>query len=66
MKDGVCWFGGGGGRRLDGLSGILGGGVIWLWCKWGMDWRRGCGKIRGWQGKVGQGKGRWRWLSAPR
>ena len=24
MKDGVCWFGGGGGRRLDGLSGILG------------------------------------------
>ena len=26
MKDGVCWFGGGGVRRLDGLSGILGGG----------------------------------------
>ena len=24
MEDGVCWFGGGGGRRLDGLSGILG------------------------------------------
>ena len=26
MKDGVCWFGGEGCRRLDGLSGILGGG----------------------------------------
>ena len=24
MEDGVCWFGGGGGGRLDGLSGILG------------------------------------------
>ena len=24
VADGVCWFGGGGGRRLDGLSGILG------------------------------------------
>ena len=24
MKDGVCWFGGEGGGRLDGLSGILG------------------------------------------
>ena len=26
MKGGVCWFGGGGDRRLDELSGILGGG----------------------------------------
>ena len=26
MKDGVCWFGGGGVGRLDGLSGMLGGG----------------------------------------
>ena len=26
MEDGECWFGGGGGGRLDGLSGILGGG----------------------------------------
>ena len=26
MKDGVCWFGRGRGGRLDGLSGILGGG----------------------------------------
>ena len=24
MKDGICWFGGEGGGRLDGLSGILG------------------------------------------
>ena len=26
MKDGECWFGGGVGWRLDGLSDILGGG----------------------------------------
>ena len=26
MKDRGCWFGGGGGGRLDGLNGILGGG----------------------------------------
>ena len=22
-------------------------GVVWLWCEWEKDWRRGCGKIRG-------------------
>ena len=47
MKGRGCWFGGGGGRWLDGLSGMLEGGVIWLWCEWEMDWRRGCGKIEG-------------------
>ena len=26
MKDRGCWFGGGGGRWLDGLSGMWGGG----------------------------------------
>ena len=33
------------------------GGVIWLWCKWGMDWRRGCGKIRGGRSRWARGRG---------
>ena len=66
MKDGVCWFGGGVGCRLGGLSEYWEGGVIWLWCEWERDWRRGCGEIRG--GRSGWVKewGRWCWLSSPR
>ena len=41
------------------------GGVIWLWCKWGMDWRRGCGKIRGGKSGCGARDEKWWWLGAP-
>ena len=33
------------------------GGVIWLWCEWEMDWRRGCGKIRGGRSRWVRGRG---------
>ena len=33
------------------------GGVVWLWCKWEKDWRRGCGKIRGGSSRCVKGRG---------
>ena len=39
--------------------------MIWLWCKWGMDWRRGCGKIRGGRSGCGARDEKWWWLGAP-
>ena len=31
--------------------------MIWLWCEWEKDWRRGCGKIRGGSSRCVKGRG---------
>ena len=52
MKDGVRWFGGGGGRRLDGLSGILGGKCDLVMVQVGDGLEKGLWKNKGGQVRV--------------
>ena len=57
MEDGLCWFGGGGGGRLDGLSGILGEGCVLVMVRVGEGLEKGLWKNKGRQFKVCKGKG---------